>query len=171
MFPLVLLLQAAATPAPPPPAPAPWSAVTRTNPADGTKATSAFAMSRDGSARLTVRCDTVKMPVVSIQLRTRAPMAASGDQAVSVKIDSADPIQAAWQFPGVAMLNTSPEIVTSVTAALVNAHSIVVATGPGPLTINEEFDGPASPDGIKAVLDACGYQIGVVPPAPDDKKK
>ncbi len=169
MFPLILLLQAAATPAPA--APAPWSAVTRTNPADGTKATSAFAMSRDGSARLTVRCDTVKMPVVSIQLRTRTPMPSGPDQAVSVKIDSADPIPAAWQFPGVAMLNTNPATVTSVTSELVNAHKIVITTGEGPMSVSEEFDGPASPDGIKAVLDACGYQLGVVPPAPDDKSK
>lgn len=168
MFPLFLMLQAAAAPASPPPAP--WTAITRTNPANGTTATSAYAMSRDGSTRLTVRCDTVKEPVVSIQMRTRTPMAAGPDQVVTFTADGSDPIPAAWQFPGVAMLNTNPSAVTGMTAALVKAHKVVVTTGEGPLASSVEFDGPASADGIKAVLAACGYELGVVPPPPAAKK-
>lgn len=170
MLPLILLLQAAS--APTPPAPAPWTAVERPVAGSDVKAMVAFATARDASARMTVRCDRVKEPVVSIQIRTRVPMEAAPDRTVAVKFDTAEPIMATWQFPGVAMLTSDPAIVTAVTSGLVNAHTVSVATGEGPTLMTAEFEGPASGDGIKAVLAACGYQLGVVPtPAPEKKDK
>lgn len=172
MLPMILLLQAAtAAPATTPPAPPPpWTAVSRTDPKSGATSTSAYANSKDNGARLTVRCDTVAEHVVSIQLRTRAPMAAAADQMVSVSIDGGDPIAAMWQFPGVAMLNSNPATITAVTTALAKAHSVRVTWGEGPTALAQEFDGPTSPDGINTVLNACGYQMGVVPPDPTAKK-
>jgi hypothetical protein len=166
MLPLILLLQAAAAPA----APAPWTAIERPVPDSDVKAMVAYATSRDSSARMTVRCDRVKVPVVSIQIRTRTPMAAAADGAVAVTFDTAEPITAMWEFPGMAMLTSDPATVTAVTSGLVKARTVSVATGEGPTLLTEEFEGPASGDGIKAVLAACGYQLGVVPMPTTDKK-
>ena len=174
MLPLIILLQAAATavPATPTSPPAPWTAITRTNPANGATSVSAYAMARDGNARMTVRCDTVGEHVVSVQVRTKAPMAAGEEQPVTVRYDEATPISAYWQFPGVAMLNSNPTTVTNLTSGLVGSHTVTVSTGEGPTAMTEIFDGPASADGIKAVLGACGYQLGVVPaPPPAPKAK
>jgi hypothetical protein len=146
--------------------PAPWTAIDKTDPTTGKKAMAAYANAKDGSARMTVRCDTAVEPVVSIQVRTRMPLDAAEDHPVAVKFDGADPITANWEFPGKAMLTSNPATVTSLISGLVKAQTVSITSGTGPSMVTTVFDGPSSPDGIKAVLAACGYEIGVVPPPP-----
>ena len=164
MIGLFFLLQAATA------MPAPWAPVSRTDPATGKTAVSARAMSRDGNAMMTVRCDTSVMPVVSVQVRARTPIDAGDDQPVDIQFDNGAPISARWQFPGGAMLTSNPEVVTALTTGMVHAKAIILATGAGPTAINERWDAPASEDGIKAVLAGCGYELGTVPPPPKKGK-
>lgn len=164
MIPLFLLLQAA------PAAPTPWTAVSKTDAASGKTAVSARALSKDGQAMMSVRCDTAVEPVVSIQVRSRTPLATGPDQQVLVRFDAGQPVTSNWQFPGGAMLTSSPQIVTALTTQLVKAHLVEIVAGEGPLSVTYAWDGPGSADGIAAVLTACGYELGKVP-TPVEKKK
>ncbi|OYY76177.1 MAG: hypothetical protein B7Y43_16480 [Sphingomonas sp. 28-62-20] len=160
---LFALLQSTALTAPPPPPAPPWTAVTRTDATTGATSTSALAYSADRNARLVVRCDRVGEPVVSIQMRTRAGLAASGDHLVSVSVDGAAPIDLPWEFPGSATMNRGTVAVTKLTEAMSKAMSITVSTKDGEQTVSATFVGPGTGTGIKDVLAACGYELGVVP--------
>ncbi|MBX9729809.1 MAG: hypothetical protein K2X59_00635 [Sphingomonas sp.] len=158
---LFALLQSTAPAAPPPPPP--WTAVTRTDATTGATSTSALAYTADRSARLVVRCDRVGEPVVSIQMRTRAGLAASDDHLVSVSVDGAAPIDLPWEFPGAATMNRGTVAVTQLTEAMSKAKSITVTTKDGEQIVSATFVGPGTATGIKDVLAACGYELGVVP--------
>ena|SRR5882757_3963813 len=162
MIPLLfLLLQAAAAPAPT----APWAPVTKTDAATGASSMSSYALSRDGNARLTVRCDRAAEPVVSVQLRTRQPLAAGADRPVSVTVDGGAPIAGNWEFPGAATFVRDGATVTQLTVALGSAHEIKVRTTDASNAVVEAvFDGPGNPASITQVVEACGYSFGVVPP-------
>lgn len=173
MLPLFLLLQAAAAPAPAT-APAPWTLQTRTDPASGATATFAAARSRDGKARLVVRCDRVGEPAVSVQFQTREPaLGAADDHLVSLAADGAAPIDAVWRFPGNAALIAEPEAVTRLAVAIAAAREVSVTTTDGASPLLAIFDGPAGTSAVGQVLAACGYTLGVVPPPikPDKQRK
>lgn len=162
---LFALLQTVATPASPPaPPPAPWAAQTRTNPDGSVLSVAAAARSRDGKARLAVRCDRAADPVVSLQFRpTGHVMAAAEDRLVSLAAEGAKPIEANWQFPAGAAVMSEPETVTELTVALDTARAFTVTTTEGGAPLVATFDGPAGTPGIRAVLAACGYTLGTVP--------
>ncbi|OYW21585.1 MAG: hypothetical protein B7Z43_10025 [Sphingomonas sp. 12-62-6] len=120
-------------------------------------------MTADRNARLVVRCDRVAEPVVSIQMRIRAGIAAAPDHAVSVGIDGGAPIVTPWEFPGTAIMNRATAAVTQLTVAMNGAKTISIATTDGESPVSLTFDGLNGGGGIKDVLTACGYEFGVVP--------
>lgn len=160
---LLALLQTAAPPAPPAPPPLPWTPVTRTDAASGQVSVSAATVTADRSARLVVRCDRAAEPVVSIQMRTKAGLAAAPDHVVSVSVDGGAPIEVVWEFPGIATMNREVGAITRLTLAMSAARSITVTTLDGTTPVSFSFAGPGSGSGIKDVLTACGYELGVVP--------
>jgi hypothetical protein len=89
---LALLLQAG-TPA------APWTPRSRQD-ANGTNSITVGATSREGNARLSVRCDNAADPVVSVQYITRTALGATDDRPVTVTVDGKPPILGTWEFPG-----------------------------------------------------------------------
>lgn len=149
--------------APAAPAPPPWTAVSRTDATTGATATSAAAFADDRSGRLVVRCDKAVEPVVSVQLRTKAGLAAADDHIVSISVDGGTPIALPWEFPGVAAMNRVVTDVTQLTLAMSSAKQITATTTDGTTPVTLSFVGPGSGTGIKDVLAACGYQLGVVP--------
>ncbi len=161
---LLALLQTFAPPPAPVAPPPPWTVVTRTDATTGATSTSAAAYTADRGGRLVVRCDRVAEPVVSIQLRTKAGLAAADDHIVSISVDGGTAIATAWEFPGSAAMNRAAGDVTQLTLAMSSAKSITAMTTDGTAPVSLTFVGPGSGSGIKDVLAACGYQLGVVPP-------
>lgn len=155
---LPLMLQAAS-------ATAPWSPLTRRDASSGASSVSAGATSRDGTARLTVRCDNNGTdPVVSVQYITRTPLGATDDRPVSVTVDGKAPIDATWEFPGNGTFTRDSAVVTQITVALATARTIRVHTADlGNNPVDATFDGPPDAGAVKQVLAACNYQLGVVP--------
>ena len=160
MLTLLFLLQAAAVA----PAPnAPWTAQTRTD-AAGRVSTSAFVLSGNGDARLMVRCDRAGDPGVSLILRTRTkPLDAGDNHVVTVTVDGGKPIDAVWQFPAGAALLSEPEAVTALTTAIDGGASVRLDTDDGGSHVVATFPGAKGHSGVRDVLAACGYALGVVP--------
>lgn len=175
---LFLLLQAAAPApvAPAPPPPAPWEPRERTN-ADGSASTSAAVIARDGSSRLTVKCDKGAEPVVSVQfvakqaLQEPAEDGSYPSKSVGLRFDTGPAIAYDWQFRGRVAYNADPAAVTALTTFLVKAKAIQVeTTTAAKFAFMATFDGPASDASIRQVLSACGYTLGEVPPPLPVKK-
>lgn len=165
---LFALLQATAplppTPAMPAAPPAPWTLATRTNPDGSVLSAAAGVRSADGTARLVLRCDRAAEPVVSLQFRrVGQPLAAAADHVVSLAADGAKPIDAPWQFGGVAAVMSEPEAVTELTVAMASARTLRLTTTDAGAPVVASFDGPVGKPAVRAVLEACGYALGTVP--------
>lgn len=159
---LALLLQGAA-PAPATPGSAPW-AVTSTA-GKGSKATSASVWSQDGKARLVVRCDTATAPIVSLQFIPKPGFPAATPRPVSINIDDNGWFGANWQFPGSGAFVSDDAVVTNLSVMLAHAHAIRVrVVTPDNVTVDAAFAGPAGEAPVRAVLAACGYEFGKIPP-------
>lgn len=163
MLPLFFLAVQAA-PAVPPAPPAPWE-LHRGGDATASTGTwaSAAAMSADRNGRLTVRCDRVNEPTVSVQFATRQPLAAGDPRPVSISVDGGVPITATWAFPGRAAVTSDPATVTQLTVAIATAHTITATTTDAGHPVSFTFAGPANPDAVHQVVEACGYTFGTVP--------
>lgn len=168
MLPLFLLaLQAApAAPAAPVTPPTPWELRQGGDPAAaGGTWSSAAAMSDDRNGRLTVRCDRVNQPTVSVQFATREPLTAGDPHPVTITVDGGAPITTPWAFPGRAAVTSDPAVVTQLTVAMATARTITAQTTDGTRSVSYTFAGPASPESIQRVVEACGYTFGTAPDA------
>ncbi|KQS02082.1 hypothetical protein ASG11_14920 [Sphingomonas sp. Leaf357] len=179
MIPIFLLLAQAATPAPAAPAPAaaPWEPRERTN-ADGSVSTSAAVIARDGSSRLTVKCDKGAEPVVSVQFVAKQALAEPAEdgsyapKSVGLRFDTGPAIAYDWQFRGRVAYTADAAAVTALTGFLVKAKAVQVeTTTAAKFAFLATFDGPPSDASIRKVLSACGYALGEVPPPLPVKKK
>ena len=162
---LFLMLQATspATTPTPAPAPPPWTPVSRTDATTGATSMTAAVSTVDKAARLSVRCDRTGDPVVSIQFRTRQPMAKAEDHVVRLSFDGAAPMETKWEFPGSATFVREVNAVTVLTQAMASARDIKLETLDAAGSISATFDGPGSDASIREVLSTCGYTLGVVP--------
>ncbi|QQV76419.1 hypothetical protein H5J25_13195 [Sphingomonas aliaeris] len=182
---LLLLLQAAApAPAPAPaapasaaPAPAAWEVRDKTNP-NGTMSVSTSVIARDGSSRLTVKCDKGAEAVVSVQFVSRQQLqepAADGAYApksVGLRFDNGPAIAYDWQFQGRVAYNADAPAVTALTMFLSKAKAVQVETTTASnFAFMATFDAPKTDAPIRQVLSACGYTLGQVPPPVAAAKK
>lgn len=184
MLPIILLALQAATPAapaaaPPAPAPAPvaasapWAIRERTDAASGVAMTSTSAIARDGSSRLTVKCDKAAESIVSVQFIAKQPLQTAldtgefADKPVSMRFNGGPAITDTWQFRATAAYIANSTPVTALTVQLAKAKAITVeTTTAGNFAFSATFDGPATSAPIVQVLTACGYKLGEVPPPP-----
>lgn len=158
---VAVLLQAAAAPAPAP-TPAPWT-VTRTT-ARGKPATTTSVWSADGKARLVVRCDTATEQIVSLQFIPKGGFAPATPRPVSINIDDGGWLGTNWQFPGTGAFVSDDVIVTNLAAMLAHARQVRVrAIDPAEGVVEEVFAGPPGDAPVRAVLGACGYELGKLP--------
>lgn len=166
MIVLAALLQAAAAPPPAPvtaPAQVPWT-VTHTT-ARGKPATTTSVWSADGKARLVLRCDTATDPIVSLQFIPKGGFAPATPRPVSINIDDGGWLGTNWQFPGTGAFVSDDVIVTNLAAMLAHARAIRVrAIDPAEGVVEGVFAGPPGDAPVRAVLGACGYELGKVPP-------
>jgi hypothetical protein len=178
---LLLLLQAAApvaatasaTPAPV----TPWEAHDRTN-SDGSASVVAAVTARDGSSRLTVKCDKSAESVVSVQFVSKQQLqdpAADGyyaGKSVGLRFDTGPAISYDWQLRGRVAYNAESSAVTALTTFLSKAKTVQVETTTASnFAFIATFDGPKTDASIRQVLSACGYTLGQVPPPPPVRKK
>ena len=162
----VLLLQAAVAAAPAPaaaPVPSAWTVAHSM--ANGAPATSTSVWSRDGKARLVVRCDTANAPIVSIQFIPKQGFPAATPRPVSINADDNGWLGANWQFPGNGAFVSDDVIVTNLVMVVGHAKAIRMrAIGPDDVRVEAQFAGPPDDAPIRAVLNACTYEMGKVPP-------
>lgn len=183
MLPIILLALQAATPAapaaaPPAPAPAPWAVRERPATANGVATTSTSAIARDGSSRLTVKCDKAAESIVSVQFIAKQPLQTASDtgefadKPVSLRFNGGPAVTDNWQFRATAAYIASSTPVTALTVQLAKAKAITVeTTTAGNFAFSATFDGPATSAPIIQVLTACGYKLGEVPPPPPEQPK
>lgn len=158
---LPLLLQGA-TAAVPAHAPAPWTVVHLT--ANGAPATSTSVWAQDGKARLVVRCDTAGTPIVSLQFIPKPGFPAATPRPVAINADDNGWLGTNWQFPGNGAFVSDEVIVTNLAMIVAHAKAIRVRViAPDNATVEAVFAGPASDAPIRAVLKACGYDLGTAP--------
>lgn len=170
MIPILLLLQAAAAPAPAAVPVAPWTPRERTA-ANGTTSLSASAMARDGSSRFVVKCDRGADPVVSIQFFTKQPLQISGDDGnfapklVALRFNDGAAMGYNWQFQPTATYIADIAAVTELTRMMAKSKVVKIETTNASGFVFEATVDLAPTDApIVAVLNACGYKLGEVPP-------
>ena len=172
MIPILLLLQAAAAPAPAAASPtvAPWTPRERTA-ANGTTSLSASAMARDGSSRFVVKCDRGADPVVSIQFFTKQPLQISGDDGsfapklVALRFNDGAAMGYNWQFLPTATYIADLSAVTELTKMMAKSKVVKVETTNASGFLFEATIDLAPTDApLIAVLNACGYKLGEIPP-------
>lgn len=153
----MMLVQAAA-----PAASGPWTMVERIDPANGHKSVTASATAIDGSARLVLRCDAA-VPIVSMQFLPKVSLGASEEREVAVSFDGGAPYPYKWEFPANATFVREAGIVTTLAMLSARAQRIGISTASATgEPVSASFPGPGEAR-VKAVLAACGYQLGVVP--------
>lgn len=153
----MMLVQAAA-----PAASGPWTMVERIDPANGHKSVTASATAIDGSARLVLRCDAA-VPIVSMQFLPKVSLGASEEREVAVSFDGGAPYPYKWEFPANATFVREAGIVTTLAMLSARAQRIGISTTSATgEAVSASFPGPGEAR-VKAVLAACGYQLGVVP--------
>ncbi|MEI9849631.1 MAG: hypothetical protein WDN24_00885 [Sphingomonas sp.] len=77
LLPLLAMLQTAPAAQTVPAGPPVWTFRETTDAATGKKSATAAIRAADGSGRLVVRCDTIEIPIVSVQYIPRPPLPAS----------------------------------------------------------------------------------------------
>lgn len=190
MIPLLLaaLLQAQAAPAPTP-APTPvtgvwtvadalaalkaqaaaegsgWTLREATD-ANGKKSATASIRAADESGRLIVRCDTVAMPIISVQYIPFPRLPAASGGLVTVTLDEAKAEIANWEFPGGGAYYGEPVSVFILVEEIAAAKVIRVGTANAEGNVVESvFDGPGSNAMFAKVYAACGFPYAT-PPIP-----
>lgn len=159
MIPLFLLFQAAPSAATPP-----WSVVTRADPATGTTATTSAITSREGNARLVVKCDAGAVKVASVQFISDVALGAPADRPVSLAADAQTPLIANWEFTQRGAFIREAVAVTTLAATIGHARTIRIhtRTNTGD-SVDATFDGPPGDAPIRQVLAACGYPYDAPP--------
>ncbi len=158
---MIALLLQAATPAPAPVAP--WAAVEHTTP-QGTRSIAASAFSADGSARLVVRCDRVREPVVSIQFIPREQGRRFGMQPVALQFDGGTPLVDNWEVMGIGLIERDEAAMTTLSNGIAHARSIKLhSVDANDAAVDLVFMGPANDAPIRRVVEACGFTLGQVP--------
>lgn len=172
LFALAFGVQTAPVPvsAPAPAAPGVW--VFREN-SDPTRPKSATATVRaaDGS-RLLLRCDTVNVPIVSVQFMPNPAVPAGDSRIVTLTLDEAQADMTAWLFPGKGAYNGEAGEVFLIAEEIAKAKKVRVGFAEGETMIEQNFAGPGGDAIFRKVYAVCGLPYALNPaPAPAAKKQ
>lgn len=170
LFALALGAQTAPASAPaaaPAAAPGVWTFRESTDPAQPKSAT-ATVRAADGS-RLLLRCDTVNVPIVSVQFMPRPAVAAGDSRIVTLTLDEGMADMTSWLFPGKGAYNGETAEVFLIAEEIARAKKVRIGFAEGETMVEREFAGPGGDAMFRKVYAACGlpYAMPSVTPAPN----
>lgn len=168
LFALALGAQTAPASAPaaaPAAAPGVWTFRESTDPAQPKSAT-ATVRAADGS-RLLLRCDTVNVPIVSVQFMPRPAVPAGDSRIVTLTLDEGMADMTAWLFPGKGAYNGETAEVFLIAEEIAKAKKVRIGFAEGETMIEREFAGPGGDAMFRKVYATCGmpYAMPSVTPA------
>ncbi|MBC9032111.1 hypothetical protein IAG41_06875 [Sphingomonas sp. JC676] len=149
----------AAQNATPAPAAMGWTFRESSDPAKPKSATAAIRVA-DGS-RLLVRCDTVQVPIVSVQYMPKPPLAAGESRIVTLTLDEAQADMTTWQFPGNGAYNGEAGEVFLIADEIAKAKKVRVTLQDGDKMIDTSFEGPGDDTMFRKVYAVCGLPYGL----------
>ena len=161
MFEALLLLAQAATAAPEKPTAAapPWTVVERAG--AGGVASASASVTEPGGARLAVRCDREREPVVSIQFLPRTRLRTFGVQPVTLQVDDGTALVDNWELIGGGAIERVDAAVSTITLAIAHGRTVKLRSfDAAGAPIDLGFAGPASDAPIRRVLATCGFTLG-----------
>jgi hypothetical protein len=151
---------------PPQTAPAPvWTYKEATDATTGKKSATAQIRAADGSGRLIVRCDTIEIPIVSVQYIPNPPLPASDSKQVTVTINEASAEISNWEFPGMGAYRGEPYDVFLLASEIATAKTVRIGTeNADGQPIGSSFTGPGNDTLFRQVYATCGlpYALPVV---------
>jgi hypothetical protein len=136
-----------------------WTYRESSDPAKPRSATAAIRIA-DG-ARLVVRCDTVQVPIVSVQYLPKPPLAAGESRIVTLTLDEAQADMTSWQFPGSGAYNGEATEVFLIADEIAKAKKVRVTLQDGDKVIDSAFDGPGGDTMFRKVYAVCGLPYGL----------
>jgi hypothetical protein len=158
----------ASAPAAAPAAPAPgvWTFRESSDPAQP-KSSTATVRAADGS-RLLLRCDTVNVPIVSVQFMPRPAVAAGNPRIVTLTLDEGMADMTSWLFPGKGAYNGETAEVFLIAEEIAKAKKVRIGFPEGETMVEREFAGPGGDAMFRKVYATCGmpYAMPSVTPAP-----
>ena len=135
-----------------------WSYKEATDATTGKVSATASIRAADNSGRLIVRCDTVEMPIVSIQYIPRPVLPAMESHQVTVTFDEARAEFSAWEFPGAGAYRGEPFDVWIMVSAIAASKTVRVQTEDANATqIQSAFVGPGNDAMFRKVYATCGF--------------
>ena len=156
---------ASAPAAAPATAPGVWTFRESSDPAQPKSAT-ATVRAADGS-RLLLRCDTVNVPIVSVQFMPKPAVAAGDSRIVTLTLDEGMADMTAWLFPGKGAYNGETAEVFLIAEEIAKAKKVRLSFAEGETMIEREFAGPGGDAMFRKVYATCGmpYAMPSVTPA------
>ena len=169
LFALALGAQTA-TPAPAPaPAAGVWVFRESSDPAQPKSAT-ATVRAADGS-RLLLRCDTVNVPIVSVQFMPKTPVPAGDPRIVTLTLDEGMADMTSWLFPGKGAYNGEPAEVYLIADEIAKAKKVRLGFAEGETMVERDFAGPGGDAMFRKVYAACGLPYAMPSLTPEPKKQ
>jgi hypothetical protein len=167
LFALALGSQTAPAAAAPVPTPGVWTFRENAEPGQPKSAT-ATVRSEDGS-RLLLRCDTVSVPIVSVQFMPKPAVLAGDPRTVTLTLDEGLADMTSWLFPGKGAYNGEPPEVYLIAEEIAKAKKLRIGFFEGDKSIEQEFAGPGGDAIFRKVYAVCGlpYAMPSVTPAPN----
>ncbi len=155
------------------PAPAPaatgWTFRENSDPAKP-KSASAVVHNAHG-ARLIVRCDTAKVPIISVQFFPNPEVPAGDPRTVTLTINEAQAEITSWLFPGRGAYNGEAGEVFPIVSEIAPAKTVRVAFADGEREISEDFVGPGGDAMFRKVYGVCGLPYAMPVVTPEEPKK
>jgi hypothetical protein len=172
LFALALGAQTAPASAPaaaPAAAPGVWTFRESSDPAQPKSAT-ATVRAADGS-RLLLRCDTVNVPIVSVQFMPRPAVPAGDSRIVTLTLDEGMADMTAWLFPGKGAYNGETAEVFLIAEEIAKAKKVRLSFAEGETMIEREFVGPGGDAMFRKVYATCGIPYAMPSVTPTSNKQ
>jgi hypothetical protein len=157
----------AAQNAAPAPAVGVWTFRESTDPAKP-KSSTAAVRAEDGS-RLLLRCDTVNVPVVSVQIMPKPPVPAGDSRIVTLTLDEGLADMTSWLFPGSGAYNGEAAEVYLIAEEIAKAKKVRATFQEGDKMIDQSFAGPGGDAIFRKVYATCGLPYALPGAAPEQK--
>ena len=146
-----------------------WTFRESTDPAQP-KSSTATVRAADGS-RLLLRCDTVNVPIVSVQFMPKPPVPAGDSRIVTLTLDEGMADMTAWLFPGKGAYNGEPPEVYLIADEIAKAKKVRIGFAEGDKTIEQDFPGPGGDAMFRKVYATCGLPYAMPSVTPETKKQ
>jgi hypothetical protein len=151
-------------------APGVWVFRENSDPAKPKSAT-ATVSAADGS-RLLLRCDTVNVPIVSVQFMPKPAVQPGDSRIVTLTLDEAQADMTSWLFPGKGAYNGETAEVFLIAEEIARAKKVRVGFADGETMIERDFAGPGNDAIFRKVYAICGLPYALnAAPAPAAKKQ